>query len=143
MSYLIEGEMILNDYKCAMHGFFESDKPICPHGCDTVQKVFLQPVGMIGDKTKFNDTTLKSLAADYGMTDIKSVREGEAQPPRLAPPQGNPFAVQWGNPSQISNYNTQSIAGENPNGLASAGGRFNQPKTASYIGDHEKLKLDG
>ncbi|NBW22734.1 MAG: hypothetical protein EBR82_83795 [Caulobacteraceae bacterium] len=119
MSYLIEGEMILNDYKCAMHGFFESDKPICPHGCDTVQKVFLQPVGTIGDKTK------------------------EAQPPRIAPPQGNPFAVQWGNPSQISNYNTQSIAGENPNGLASAGGRFNQPKTASYIGDHEKLKLDG
>lgn len=134
--------MILNDYKCEMHGFFESDKPICPHGCDTVQKVFLQPVGMIGDTTKFNDTTLRGLAADYGMTDIKSVREGEAQPPRLAPPQNNPFAVQWGNPSQISNFNTKSIAGENPNGLASAGGKFKAPTTASYIGDHQNLKLD-
>jgi len=30
--------MILNDYKCQMHGYFESDKPVCPHGCDTVQK---------------------------------------------------------------------------------------------------------
>jgi len=134
--------MVLNDYKCEVHGFFESDMPICPHGCDTVQKVFLQPIGMIGDKTKFNDNTLRGLAADYGMSDIKSVKEGEAQPPRYAPPQNNPFAVQWGNPSQISNFNTKSIAGENPNGLASAGGKFKAPTTASYIGDHQNLKLD-
>ena len=134
--------MILHDFKCAVHGYFESEEPICPHGCDTVQKVFLQPVGVVGQTTKFNDTTLRNLANDFQMGDIKSVREGESQPPRLAPPQNNPFAVQWANPSAITGYNTKSIAGENPNGLASVGGKFSPPKTASYIPDHQNLKVD-
>jgi len=133
---------VIHDFKCAVHGFFESDQPICPHGCDTVQKVFLQPVGMVSDKTKFNDTTLRSLANDYNMTDIKSVKEGEAQPPRYAPPPSDPFAVQWGNPSQIGNYNLASIAGEQVNGIAAAGGKFAKPTTASYIADHQNLKVD-
>jgi hypothetical protein len=30
-------------------------------------------------RTKRNDNNLKQLAADFGMTDIKSVKEGESQ----------------------------------------------------------------
>jgi hypothetical protein len=128
---------VMHDFKCAVHGYFESSSAICPHGCDTVQKVFLQPVGMVSDTTRFNDTTLRNLANDFKMGDIKSVKEGEAQPPT-----SDPFAVQWGSPSQIGNYNTASIAGEQVNGLAAAGGKFAKPTTASYIPDHQNLKVD-
>jgi hypothetical protein len=97
---------------------------------------------MVSDTTKFNDTTLRNLANDFKMGDIKSVKEGEAQPPRFAPPPSDPFAVQWGSPSQIGNYNTASVAGEQVNGLAAAGGKFAKPTTASYIPDHQNLKMD-
>ena len=71
---------VVHDYKCPAHGFFESREPVCPHGCTSdVQMVFLQAVGMKSDSTKHADTTLKELAKDYGMSDIKSSREGDHQ----------------------------------------------------------------
>ncbi len=96
---------ILNDYKCPAHGYFESTKAVCPHGCTDVQVVFLQPVGMIGDRTKGSDKTLNQLALDFKMGDIKSVKEGEAQPPRFAKetPQ-NPFAPRWGNAGDLGGF---------------------------------------
>lgn len=135
---------VKNDYKCDVHGFFESTKPECPHGCTTVQVVFLQPVGLKSDKTKHNDRTVQQLAMDFGMSDIKSVKEGEAQPPRFAnKPPDNPFAVKWGKPNQISQFNTQSINGEMVNGLQAVKSNANLsgPKTASYIPDHQNLSL--
>jgi hypothetical protein len=135
---------VKNDYKCDVHGFFESTKPICPHGCDTVQVVFLQPVGLKSDRTKNNDRTVQQLAMDFNMSDIKSVREGEAQPPRFAPKQpDNPFAVRWGAPNQISQFNTQSINGEMVNGLQAvkSSTTLKGPKTASYIADHQNLSI--
>jgi hypothetical protein len=103
--------------------------------------VFLTPVKVKSDRTKGSDKTLEQLAIDFNMSDIKSVREGEAQPPRLTK-QDNPFAVQWGSPGAISNYNTASIAGENVNGLSAfKQARPGGPKTASYIQDHEGLKI--
>ena len=59
---------VMHDYKCAVHGFFEAESPFCPHGCDTVQKVFLQPVGVVSGTTRFNDTTLRNLANDFQLS---------------------------------------------------------------------------
>ena len=135
---------VVNDYKCDVHGFFESKSPVCPHGCTTVQLVFLQPVGLKSDRTKRNDNTVKQLAMDFNMTDIKSTREGEAQPPRFAPQQPeNPFAVRWGKPGQISQYNTKSINGEMVNGLQAvkSSANLSGPKAASYIADHQNLQI--
>ncbi len=71
---------VINDYKCEKHGFFEAWEPICPQGCtENVHVVFLQPVGMTSDATKHNDKTLKQLALDFNMTNIKSTREGDNQ----------------------------------------------------------------
>lgn len=132
---------VVKEWKCDAHGYFESDEPICPQGCDTVSRVFLTPVNVKSDRTKNSDKTLSQLASDFAMSDIKSVREGEAQPPRLAT-DNNPFAVQWGSPSAISGYNTQSIRGESVNGLSAfKEARPGGPKTASYIQDHEGLKI--
>ena len=138
---------VLDDYKCLAHGYFEAWEAKCPKGCDgeAVVKVFLQPVGMRSDSTKHADTTLQGLAKEYGMSDIKSVREGEAQPARFGQQQRpqNPFAVQWGNPRQISGYNTAPIADESVNGLQLARdtGRLNSLKPSVVQHDHENLSI--
>jgi ribosomal protein S17E len=41
--------------------------------------VYLQPPGLMSDKTKKNDKTVKQLAMDFDMTNIKSTKEGENQ----------------------------------------------------------------
>ena len=100
---------VLKDYKCPVHGFFESTEAVCPAGCSDVSVVFLKPIGVKSDKTKHNDSTLKSLAKDFKMGDIKSTREGEAQPPRYATP-NNPFAPRWGSPAEVGNYNLELVS---------------------------------
>ena len=72
---------VLNDYKCPTHGYFESRKPQCPmKGCqDEVFLVFLQAPSVLGDKTRATDKNLKQLAMDFGMSNIKSTKEGESQ----------------------------------------------------------------
>lgn len=138
--------MILNDYKCLAHGYFEAWEARCPKGCDgeAVVKVFLQAVGTRSDSTRHADSTLKGLASEYGMSDIKSVREGEAQPARFAPAQQqNPYAVQWGDPKQIAGYNTAPIRDENVNGLqlARETGKIDQLRPSVVRNDHENLSI--
>ena len=136
---------VLNDYKCPAHGYFESREPVCPHGCTDVQVVFLQPIGMIGDRTKGSDKTLNQLALDFKMSDIKSVKEGEAQPPRFAKPQAeNPFAPRWGSPGDLGGFNLRSVAGESVSGIQAVKGnsKLSGPRVGSYIADHQNLKID-
>lgn len=135
---------VLSDYRCFAHGIFEAWEAKCPHGCgaDFVEKVFLKPVGMVSDSTKHNDSTMKSLARDYNMTDIKSTREGEAQPSRYNQP-SNPFAVKWADPTSIGGFNTAPIAGETTNGLqlGKETGVINPLRPSSVIKDHENLQI--
>lgn len=71
----------MKDYKCSSHGYFESRKAECPMKNCTgeIHVVFLQPPGIKTERTKKADKTLKGLAQEFGMTDIKSTREGEHQ----------------------------------------------------------------
>ena len=106
-------------------------------------EIYQPTVGLKSDITKHNDATMKSLAQEYGMGDIKSTREGEAQPPRFAQQPSNPYAVKWGNPSDIGGYNTASIAGESVNGLqlAKETGRIGQLAPSIIQRDHENLTI--
>ena len=72
---------ILKDFKCNKHGYFEGYKPACPmKGCDAeVYQVHLQAPGLVSAKTKATDKTVKQLAIDFKMSNIKSTREGENQ----------------------------------------------------------------
>lgn len=72
---------VKHDYKCPTHGYFESTKAQCPmKGCqDEVFIVFLQAPATISPKTKFTDKSTKQLAIEFGMSDIKTTREGEHQ----------------------------------------------------------------
>ena len=134
---------VKNDYKCPAHGYFESTEAVCPHGCTDVHVVFLQPVATVSDRTKGSDKTLKQLALDFKMSDIKSKKEGEAQPPRFAQP-NNPFAPRWGSPGDLSGFNLRSVAGENVSGIGAVkeGSTLSGPRIGSYIADHQNLKID-
>ena len=134
---------VMNDYKCPAHGYFESREAVCPHGCTDVQVVFLQPVGTTSDRTKGSDKTLKQLALDFKMSDVKSVKQGEAQPPRFAKPD-NPFAPRWGSPGDLGGFNLRSVGGENVSGIGAVkeGSKLTGPRVGSYIADHQNLKMD-
>ena len=72
---------VINDYHCAVHGYFESKQAKCPmKGChEEVMVVFLQAPNLVSAKTRFTDKSTKQLAIEFGMSDIKSTREGEHQ----------------------------------------------------------------
>jgi len=72
---------VLHDYHCGKHGYFESREARCPmKGCnEEVLQVFLQAPSLISAKTRFTDKSTKQLAIEFGMSDIKTTREGEHQ----------------------------------------------------------------
>ena len=54
-------------------------------GChEEVMVVFLQAPNLVSAKTRFTDKSTKQLAIEFGMSDIKSTREGEHQEGFLA-----------------------------------------------------------
>jgi hypothetical protein len=150
---------ILRDYKCAKHGYFESFDAKCPmKACEEeVMVVFLQPPGLISDKTKGNDKRLNQLAIDFNMTNIKSTREGDSQagyytrhnetpPEQPREPRPGDAAI-WGGNKGLS---MQSIlAGgavrpvrDEPVGIRPAEvGNLTGPRAASYVADHENLSI--
>jgi len=69
---------IKKEWECMAHGYFESDIPKCPAGCDTVQRVFLTPQSVnIGGRKHFVDDTLQKIADDYGFSDMSN-RNGDS-----------------------------------------------------------------
>lgn len=142
--------MIIKEWKCEEHGYFENTEGVCPKGCtEGISQVFLTPVAYKSDRSKGIDKTSRQLAIDFNMSDIKTVREGERQPPRFAPKvetnaPPRPNGVMWGNPTSIGQYGLRSVAGESVNGLAALrdqGAQLTRPRAASYIADHENLKI--
>lgn len=161
---------VLKDYKCDKHGYFESLTAQCPmKNCtEDVYVVFLQAPGLISDSTKNNDKTVKQLAMDFDMTDVKSTRAGENQSgfftrknktskaklekeareaeqrprePRLGD------AVIWGGDNRFSMQNVMSgrairpVADESVSFNPKAAGNLTGPRAASYIADHENLSI--
>jgi len=161
----------LHDFKCAKHGYFESRTAKCPmKGCEEeVLKVFLQAPGIKTDRTKKADATLKGLAQDFNMTNIKSTREGEHQagyfqqgniltPEQRAelekieaqqPKEQRPGdAAIWGGGfkgvdlnSVIAGRYAMPVADESVGIKPSDAGNLTGPKAASYIADHENLSI--
>lgn len=155
---------ILKSYKCLeveTDGYFDAWEPLCPRcGGLNVAQVILKPPAMRDSvkaaKTRSNDSTLKNLAKDFGMSDIKSVREGEAQPGYLVrnnqtPPEPRPGdAVMWGGggrfnmASVLGGGAVQSVHGEpvgfSPKENNLTGGPKPDPKAT--MSDPQRLSLE-
>lgn len=144
---------VKRDYKCEAHGFFEAWEAQCPHGClDGIMIVHLQAPNYMSDRTKGADSTLKGLAKEFDMTNIKSTREGEMQSGYLTrnnqpPPQQAPNGVLWGGgagynmASVMSGQAIRSVKGESVGFNPKDAGNLQGPRPASYIADHENLKI--
>ena len=167
---------VLHDYKCPKHGYFESMKAKCPmKDChEEVFVVYLQPPGLMSDKTKKNDKTIKQLAMDFDMTNVKSAKEGENQAgyytrknktskkqlekeaeaaaeKNRGPKPGD--AAIWGGGGRLTMGNVLKGNMFQPVGPQlgkeaetvsinpKESGSLTGPKAASYIADHENLKI--
>ena len=64
-------DRVLKEYVCLAHGDFEAYTPVCPQGCDTVERRFVSPPS-IGGQSRNIDKTLDTLAADFNMTDMRN-----------------------------------------------------------------------
>lgn len=103
--------MILHDWQCKDHGYFEGSHAICPaFGCmsEHVTKVFLKAVGTRSDMTKRTDAGLRKSAESFGLTNWRSARAGESSKPPMKGPNGE--QVLWGNEVQKA-MPGQSFAG--------------------------------
>lgn len=72
--------MVIKEYNCPRHGYFEASHPICHHmGCESegIERVFLTPTNIKSDKTKFTDNSLNQIAKNYGLSDMSN-RDGKA-----------------------------------------------------------------
>jgi hypothetical protein len=159
--------MILKDYHCSEHGYFEGWEEKCPiKNCNgAVSVVFLQPVSIKSDKTKRTDKTLKGLAEDFKMTDIKSTKEGEHQTGYLKrnnkqtdkqreleleaaasrKPRPGDAAI-WGGGGNMSLKSVMGgqfkpVKDESVSFMPKSMGDLTGPKPASYIADHENLTI--
>lgn len=148
---------ILRDYKCSRHGFFESFDAECPHGCEEVMEVQLAAPAIRSNRTTGADGTLKQLAMDFKMSNIKSTREGESQAgyyTRNNPPEPPPQresrpgdAAIWGGMGGLNMQSVmagnmfRSVRGEQVGVKPNEVGANRGPTTASYMADHENLKL--
>lgn len=148
---------ILRDYKCSKHGFFESFDAECPHGCPEVMEVQLSAPAIRSERTTGADKTLNQLATDFKMTNIKSTREGENQQgyftrnnapqPREVREARPGDAAIWGGAggmnlqSVMAGNMFRSVRGEQVSVSPKDVGATKAPIAASYVADHENLKL--
>jgi hypothetical protein len=160
---------VLKDYYCDAHGIFEAWEAKCPmKNCKgELSVVFLKPVGLKSDKTKKTDKTVKQLAIDYDMTDIKSTREGEYQTGYMK--RNNKLsdkefaqatdamnaqnkearpgdAAIWGAGGNISMKSVmggqfKSVNGESVGINPKAAGNLTGPTPASYMADPDNLQV--
>lgn len=64
---------VRKEWMCAAHGPFESTKPKCPHGCNTVTRVFLTAPSIHTSGRRQNiDNTLETLAAHHNLTNLSN-----------------------------------------------------------------------
>ena len=147
---------ILKRFICSKHGEFEgwSDAQVrCPAAkCRCKPKEMVAAPAIRSSGTTKADNTLKNLASDYRMTNLASAKEGENQAKHFShgdnPRESRPGdSVMWGG---APGFNMQSImaggafksvrgesVGVNPREVGVNKG----PTTASYIADHENLKI--
>lgn len=152
---------ILKRFICSRHGEFDawSDSAVrCPAAkcrCKPREMVSAPAVHTSG-RTAGADKTLNQLATDFNMTNIKSTREGEnqsgyftrnnAKPKPSEPRPGD--SVMWGNTGNFSMQNIMQggafrpVRGEQVGVKPTDVGVKKGPVTASYIPDHENLKID-
>ena len=150
---------VLNDYKCAKHGYFEATEAACPmKNCEAeVMLVFLQAPAIGSTRTRNIDKTADQLAMDFNMTNIRSAKTGESQAgmfdnvaaakaqEKREPRPGD--AAIWGGSSRfdmtgaLMGRYAKPVRDEQVSIRPQDAGNLRGPRAGSYIADHENLSL--
>lgn len=67
---------VVREFRCFGHGFFESEEPVCPRGCTTVERAFLTAPGHLSREARSIDRTFNTIAKDFGLSDMNN-RDGK------------------------------------------------------------------
>lgn len=71
---------VLKEWRCAIHGDFDSTHPLCPNfGCESeqVERIFKTPVGTRSDATRRFDAGIRKSADMMGISNFKSAKGGD------------------------------------------------------------------
>lgn len=82
---------VIKEFSCPGHGPFESTEPRCPHGCTVVsEREFRTAPAHHSGKTKRTDDLVRQQVEAFGLTNIRSSRQGETA--RIQTPQERQMA---------------------------------------------------
>ena len=127
---------VIKEWECAAHGYFDATEGVCPHGCPEqfVERVFLTPPGIKSQGTTRSDQTLKNLANDYGMTDIRNGANGEAVA-QATPAASAPFKTQWQGLGK--SFDVRGMGIEPGNALEGLKGAMKGPTPSHILGKYD------
>jgi len=127
---------VIKEWECAAHGYFDAAEARCPYGCATewVQRVYLTAPAIGSEGTKRSDQTLRALANDFGMTDMKNGKDG------MAVAQATPAASSNLRPSWQSlgkEFDVRGLGVEPGNALAGLKSAMKGPRPSEIIGRYD------
>lgn len=127
---------VIKEWECKAHGYFDGPEQRCPHGCPDVfvERVFLTPPAIRSASTAVADFTLKGLAQDFGMTDIRGAREGESVA-ETTPASSAPFKPQW--QSVGKSVDVRGLGVQPGNALEGLKGALAPPRPGTIVGRYD------
>lgn len=131
---------VVKEWECKAHGYFDATEHRCPWGCPSefVERVFLTPPTIGSARTKAADSTLRNLANDFGMTDIRGGKEGESVA-SLTPASSAPFKVpqQPGWLPVGKEFDVRGMGVQPGNALEGFKGTLKGPKPSEIVGRYD------
>jgi len=98
--------MLIKEWRCATHGFFEGTLPLCPKmGCDSgqIERAFLTAPKTKSARTRVADHLINQLALDYGLSDISNRGGSPAREPRAGD------NMLWGSAAASHGFNMDNV----------------------------------
>ncbi len=154
------GSVVVKEFLCPGHGYFDSTEAVCPHGCTLVERVFLTPVGFQTARTRNVDATLDSIAKEHKLGDINTRRDAHAArklDPKVRKAQEQQEAMRQHLHKKFAGLNlvntkagTGGWGGVNKGGVYETGGHIRNPErgggapaTMSALGAPSENVLEG
>lgn len=131
---------VIKEWECKAHGYFDGTDPACPHGCPEqfVQRVFLTPPAIGSARTQVVDSTLRGLAKDFGMTDIRNGSEGESVASQTpASSAGFKIPERAGFVPVQQNFDVRGLGIQPGNALKPFQGTLKGPKPSEIVGRYD------
>ena len=127
---------VLHDYRCMVHGKFESREARCPYGCDTVERVF-EKAPAFGRVAGGIDRTLNHIAAKNGLTNMSNSNGKSVGENARAAPVQDPFGELKGSYKDSAGGMWMGLDKKSKEGIAQQIGNDPRMSMASMLGHRD------